>query len=364
MAPTPRDGSTLRGRPGRPSRTDVLLALDRAIDDLRSVGGLPLPAEADAIWEGIWYEEAHHSTAIEGNTLVLKEVERLLRDGKAVGSKELAEYLEVEGYARAARWVYAQAIDRSGEWSAAERLSLTELRQIHRLVVEPAWLHAPPAGLHPSEGPGAFRRHDIRPFGGGMTPPPFPEVPMLVTDWLRNASRGPRNGQHALVFVAALHARFERIHPFRDGNGRVGRLATNLLLVRHGYPPAVIYKRDRARYLSALRRADRDDPGPLAELLARAVTDGIHRFLLPGLAGPHRLVPLRSLTDAELSGNALAVAAKRGRLRAIRRTDQWYSTRQWVEEYKARRYRRDRGPAPAGDPRAMPPAGIEPAHAV
>jgi hypothetical protein len=143
-----------------------------------------------------------------------------------------------------------------------------------------------------------------------------------------------------MLFVADLHARFERIHPFRDGNGRVGRLATNLLLVRHGYPPAIVYKRDRERYLDALRRADRGDPGRLAEITARAVTDGIYRFLLPGLAGPHRLVPLRSLADSELSGNALAVAAKRGRLRAVRRTDQWYSTRQWVNEYKASRYRR------------------------
>ena len=58
------------------------------------------------------------------------------------------------------------------------------------------------------------------------------------------------------------------------------------------------------------------------------------------MAGPHRLVPLRSLADSELSGNALAVAAKRGRLRAVRRTDQWYSTKQWVQEYKERRYKR------------------------
>jgi len=328
-----------RGR-GRPSRVEVLGSLDRAIDDLQSVGGLPLPAEADAIWEGIWYEEAHHSTAIEGNTLVLKEVERLLRDGKAVGSKELAEYLEVEGYAKAAQWVYAQAIEQTPDWSAGERVNLTELRQIHKLVVDPAWLHSPPDDLHPREGPGSFRQHDIRPFAGGMTPPSFPEVPALVTDWLRDAERGPTSDQHMMLLVADLHARFERIHPFRDGNGRVGRLMTNLLLVRHGYPPAVIYKRDRTRYLSALRRADHGDSGPLAEIFARAVTHGIHRFLLPGLAGPHRLVPLRSLADSELSGNALAVAAKRGRLRAIRQTDQWYSTRQWVEAYKERRYKR------------------------
>jgi hypothetical protein len=324
---------------GRPSREEVLRGLDRAIDDLRSVGGLPLPVEADAIWEGIWYEEAHHSTAIEGNTLVLREVERLLREGKAVGSKELAEYLEVEGYAKAAQWVYAQAVEQS-DWLAGGRINLTELRQIHRLVVEPSWLHSPPGGLDHREGPGSFRQHDIRPFTGGMTPPPFPEVPALVTDWLGDASRGPADGQHPMLFVADIHARFERIHPFRDGNGRVGRLATNLLLVRHGYPPAVIYKRDRRRYLNALRRADRADAGPLAEIFARAVTDGIYRFLLPGLAGPHRLVPVRSLADSELSGNALAVAAKRGRLRAVRRTDQWYSTRQWVQDYKDSRYKR------------------------
>lgn len=327
-------------RRGRPSREEVLRALDRAVDDLRGVGGLPLPVEADAIWEGIWYEEAHHSTAIEGNTLVLKEVERLLREGKAVGSKELAEYLEVEGYAKAAQWVYAQAVEQAPDWSAGDRINLTELRQIHRLVVEPAWLHSPPEGLDRREGPGSFRQHDIRPFAGGMTPPPFPDVPALVTNWLGEASRGPADGQHPMLFVAAIHARFEHIHPFRDGNGRVGRLATNLLLVRHGYPPAVVSKRDRTRYLNALKRADRGDPGPLAEIFARAVTDGIYRFLLPGLAGPNRLVPLRSLADSELSGNALAVAAKRGRLRAVRRTDQWYSTRQWVQDYKDSRYKR------------------------
>jgi Fic family protein len=328
-----------RGR-GRPSRADVLRTLDQAVEDLGSVGGLPLPIEAEAIWEGIWYEEAHHSTAIEGNTLVLKEVERLLREGKAVGSKELAEYLEVEGYAKAAQWVYAQAIGDSLDWSGGERINVTELRQIHRLVVEPAWLHAPPEGLDAREGPGSFRQHDIRPFAGGMTPPSFPEVPALVRDWLGDVNRGPREGEHPMLFVADTHASFERIHPFRDGNGRVGRLATNLLLVRHGYPPAVIYKRDRARYLQALRRADSRDAGPLAEIFARAVTDSIYRFLLPGLAGPHRLVPVRSLADSELSGNALAVAAKRGRLRAVRRTAQWYSTRQWVQDYKNDRYKR------------------------
>ena len=72
-------------------------------------GGLPSPLEAEGIWRGIWLEEAHHSTAIEGNTLVLKQVEVLLAEGRAVGNKELSEYLEVRGYATAADWVYGTA---------------------------------------------------------------------------------------------------------------------------------------------------------------------------------------------------------------------------------------------------------------
>lgn len=324
---------------GRPSRQSVLDGLDRAVSDLASVGGLPLPTEAQEIWKGLWHEETHHSTAIEGNTLLLKQVEILLEQGKAVGDKELREYLEVQAYANAANWVYAQAVQR-GDWQADRSLSLTELRECHRLVVEPVWQQFPPDSLDPREGPGSFRRHDIAPFDQGMQPPPHSDVPPRVDDWLAAVNEGPGEEEHPMYFLAAVHPAFEQVHPFRDGNGRTGRLLLNLLLVRHGYPPAIIRKRDRDRYLAALRRADRGDPGPLAEMLARAVKHSIDRFLLPALAGPLRLVPLAALANDLLSHNALAVAAKRGRLRAIRQRDQWYSTRQWVGEYKASRYKR------------------------
>lgn len=148
------------------------------------------------------------------------------------------------------------------------------------------------------------------------------------------------------IHLADVHAGFERIHPFLDGNGRTGRLVLNLMLVRSGYPPVIIYKAERTKYLKALRRADRnDDPFPLAELLARAVRHSIDRFVLPGLAGPHRMVPLSALVRPGLSLLALRRAAERGRLRALKKTDQWYSTKQWIDEYqKSRR----RGPKPRG----------------
>ncbi|MCA1601539.1 MAG: Fic family protein, partial [Acidobacteria bacterium] len=78
---------------GRPSRLEVYQRFDVQIIELRQrLGGLPSPREAADIWRGIWFEEAHHSTAIEGNTLVLKQVEQLLAEGRAVGNKELSEY--------------------------------------------------------------------------------------------------------------------------------------------------------------------------------------------------------------------------------------------------------------------------------
>ena len=113
--------------------------LDIQIAELRErMGGLPSPVEAAGIWRGIWYEEAHHSTALEGNTLVLKQVERLLDDGRAVGNKELREYMEVRGYADAADWVYRQAINPDGLARPGEVLTLAEVRQVHHTALAPA----------------------------------------------------------------------------------------------------------------------------------------------------------------------------------------------------------------------------------
>lgn len=113
----------------------------------------------------------------------------------------------------------------------------------------------------------------------------------------------------------------------------------NLVLARLGHPPAIIQKRERPRYLEALRRADAADPGPLGEMVARAILDNLVRFLLPALAGPLRPVPLEALVTRAVSHGALSMAARRGRLRAVRGDDGiWRSTRRWVDECVATRY--------------------------
>ena len=332
---------------GRPTREAVHARLAFMVGELKTrLGGLPSPDEAEGIWTDIWYHEAHSSTALEGNTLVLREVEALLREGRAVGSKELKDYLEVSGYAGAAQWVYSQALS-FGPWTSGKLLTLTEVRHVHRLAMTPVWKVAPHADASDDESPGNWRRHDIHPFQHGMKPPSHPEVPALVRDWVDSVASLPRDSPAIAESVAARHAAFERIHPFIDGNGRVGRLLMNLQLVRLGYPPAIIQKRLRDRYLDALNRADRGDPGPLGEIIARAVLDNLSRFVLPAVAGPAKLVPLEALVTKDLTILALRNAAQRSRLKAIRASDgTWRSTRQWVDEYRADRYaslRRPRG---------------------
>jgi len=326
----------------RPTRAALYKRLNAQIVELREeLGGLPSPAHAQQIWRGIWLEEAHNSTAIEGNTLVLKQVEHLLSEGRAVGNKELSEYLEVQGYGDAANWVYGQAIE-PGEWTDGDLLSLAEVRHVHTLAMTPVWDVAPHPQATARERPGSFREHDIAPFPDGMTPPRWPEVPAAMRDWTTDA-QALRNAEQVSIIedLAALHGRFEQIHPFLDGNGRAGRLLLNLLLVRLGYPPAIVYKADRSRYLQALRRCDNGDPSPLGELLARAVLDNLYRFVIPALAGPNRLIPLQALATPDLSANALRVAATRGRLRATKGRDGvWRSSRAWVGEYLRSRHAR------------------------
>src|SRR5579883_2939913 len=191
---------------GRPSRLAIYQRLASEVAELRDrLGGLPTPLEAEGIWTDIWHHEAHNSTALEGNTLVLREVEALLESGRALGQKELKDYVEVKGYADAAQWVYGQALNR-GDWSAETLLTVTEVRHVHELALGPVWDVAPHEQAIESERPGNWRRHNIQPFSRGMRPPDYTDVPSLMHDWVMDVNAVAGDGLPIAEALAVRHA--------------------------------------------------------------------------------------------------------------------------------------------------------------
>lgn len=317
-----------RRKAGRPSLIELLGVLDEHVRLLRDqMGGLPRAVEADQILRQIWVDDVHNSTAIEGNTMTRAQVEDLVERRQASG--DLVENLEVEGYARAADWAYQHAQDYRG-------VPVGVLSELHKLAIGPTWAVDPPATR---DQPGAWRAGGVKIRAVQVPMPAL--IPAELDTWSRSSA--DLASRHPLVHAAHHHAWFERIHPFVDGNGRVGRLVLNFMLLQHGYPPAVIHASRRKRYLQALQIADEGNPHPLAEVVARAVHDTLNRFLIPKLAGEAKLVPLSALAvGSPYSPAYLRGLVHQGRLHAVRDGHLWLSSRTWLTAYVASRDPRGR----------------------
>ncbi|TDA64082.1 MAG: Fic family protein [Clostridia bacterium] len=219
------------------------------------------PAEVAKLREHIIVEWTHHSTALEGNTLDLRETRLVLLDGVTVGGKTLREHLEVVDHRDAVEWLEATI---KGEVTLSEGL----VREVHRLVLK---------STYPEEA-GRYRRGAVRIAGSRHIPPPAQEVPDLV----RNLVEGYRGmaGGHPVERAVWLHWRLAWIHPFIDGNGRVARLLMNFSLMRDGYPPAVIRKEERSSYLDALEEASvNGNLQPFVRLVAGRVEEALKLHL-------------------------------------------------------------------------------------
>ena len=211
---------------------------------------------------------------------VLKRLRRVVEEVKS---------LEARGYADAATWINRRAAETP---AGSHLLDLEEIREIHRRAVRPAWSVYPPSRLDPEEGPGKFRRSEMEAWDTGRGAVPAREVPRLMTGWLRkvHSPRAWPDRSRMMHDLAELHAEFERIHPFRNGNGRTGRLVIDLLLLRLGHPQTLIREEEREEYYAGLKRADAGDPNSLGRLLARAVERGGLPRLTPAALLAHKVL--------------------------------------------------------------------------
>ena len=209
----------------------------------------------------------YHSNAIEGNVLAVGETREVVEHGLTITGKPLKDQAEARNL--------SHALDFLEELATKTDTPITEndVRQVHTFVLD---------GI--SDEAGAYRTVPVA-ISGSSYPPPGPEsVPMKMAEfgrWISDVSVPADDafaGVRGLFAAAVAHTWLVTVHPFVDGNGRVARLLMNLMLMRHGYPIAIITKEDRLRYYDALELSQASDLTPFVVLVGECIEESLEEY--------------------------------------------------------------------------------------
>ncbi len=171
--------------------------------------------------------------AIEGNSLTLKDVTVLLYEKKTIEGKDLREIYETLNTREAMELIFNNKL----------KINKKDIILLHKILVKNTGISTGYKKL-----PNFLLGRNVK-----TTPPEKVEKEMekLIDEFHKN------NTIHPLKKAAVFHGKFEKIHPFEDGNGRVGRLLINIMLLTGGYPPVIIRKSQRTAYFNTLKAFDR-----------------------------------------------------------------------------------------------------------
>jgi Fic family protein len=179
-------------------------------------------------------EFAHNTTSIEGNTINLNEARSLLQDGLTPKNKTLREIYDLQNTEK----VFFSLIN------SKEEINHEFIQNIHSELMK---------NIDSRSG---YRMTDVRILGANFeaTPAPYVKTDIgLLLSWFDEY----KNKMHPLALAGIFHHKFEKIHPFMDGNGRTGRILLNYILMKNNYPFLIILNKERKDYLDASRKADK-----------------------------------------------------------------------------------------------------------
>ena len=210
----------------------------------------------------------YHSNAIEGNELDIGETQLVVEQGFTFTGKSLKDQAEAKNLSAALAFLEELAK------TASTPLTEANLRQLHQLVLK---------GIGNPDEAGRYRTVPVEISGSDYKPPGPESVSAQMQefgDWLAEASvpGGKWQSSDGILVAAAAHTWFVTVHPFIDGNGRVARLLLNLILMRYGYPIAIITKEDRHRYYDSLEISQASDLTGVVSLIAECVEESLEEY--------------------------------------------------------------------------------------
>lgn len=250
--------------------------LSRGLDDLRKADSPASPAlslaERLEFARATKRDDVYHSTTIEGYKVTPADLDAVFSGRPVAGRtpEEVERLLALKGY--------AAAFDRTLELLPSDSDPIHITAGVVLDLYVQLWLPSVDAGIVSASALRQFRGRQAFLAGSRYVPPAPEKVPALVDELGRFLDAAAPSGAER---AALAHWGFETIHPFPDGNGRVGRLLMNLLLGSEGYPWVTIRAEDRPQYFASLERGQVDgDLGNWARFFFEYLSNAIARATL------------------------------------------------------------------------------------
>jgi len=214
----------------------------------------------DLINEAEVAEQVYNSNAIENNTLTLEETEKILLQIDLDRFLNQREIFEAKNLARVVSYINIKAKERE--------LSLELILELHKMLI---------SNIR-DDVAGRFRNENEWVRVGSHIASDPKDIVNLLQKTIGKYNSNPN--ENIIKRLAVFHLNFENIHPFVDGNGRIGRVLNNFLLIREGYVPINIKFIDRSNYYNAFEEFDTLEKTKLMEeIVGKALTNSYHKRL-------------------------------------------------------------------------------------
>jgi Fic family protein len=196
----------------------------------------------------------YHSNGIEGSTLTEPDTAAILFDNVALPNKSLTEQLEAKNHQTALNYLFEHIAKK-------EKVDENLVLKLHSILMN---------GVRSDAG--VYRQHAVRIVGVNLPTANYMSVPKLMSEIMARIIEKPQN---IIAWATSVHSQFEQIHPFSDGNGRVGRLFMNAMLLSANFAPAIIRQEQKRLYYTYLYQAQTtEDHSQLEDFICDAVIDG------------------------------------------------------------------------------------------
>lgn len=196
----------------------------------------------------------YHTNRIEGSTLTEDETAAVIFDNVTIANKNLVEHLEAKNHQTAIKFLFSHLKNK-------EVITEDLILKLHSLLM---------SGIR--EDAGQYRRHGVRIVGSNVPTANYIKVPKLMKDLIKEINNKKVDTiEHSTI----IHSKFEQVHPFSDGNGRIGRLLLCVMLLLDNLPPAVIEIKEKKLYLDYLRKSQLEkEYAPLEDFMCDAILNG------------------------------------------------------------------------------------------